>query len=99
MNVAFLAQVYSQYIKSGGGSAAKRAKRYSCWSQTQAGSMSLQAHHTLLSTCALTLEHCFIFSFSYAIVDSCCDCLFARVGDCAFCGLSPINLDVQLLAT
>ena len=35
MNVAFLAQTYAKYIKPGGGSAAKKAKRYSCWAQTQ----------------------------------------------------------------
>ena len=35
MNVAFLAQVYSAYIKPGGGTEAKKAKRYSCWAQTQ----------------------------------------------------------------
>jgi len=35
MNVAFLAQVYANYIEPGGGSEAKKAKRYSCWAQTQ----------------------------------------------------------------
>lgn len=35
MNVAFLAQVYANYIKPGGGSEASKAKRYSCWAQTQ----------------------------------------------------------------
>ena len=35
MNVAFLAQVYSAYIKPGCGTYAKKAKRYSCWAQTQ----------------------------------------------------------------
>jgi len=35
MNVAVLAQVYANYIKPGGGSEAKKAKRYSCWAQTQ----------------------------------------------------------------
>ena len=35
MNVAFLAQVYSAYIEPGGGTEAKKAKRYSCWAQTQ----------------------------------------------------------------
>ena len=48
MNVAFLAQVYSEYIKAGGGDAAKRAKRYSCWSQTQVGLCAL--HHIVLKT-------------------------------------------------
>ena len=35
MNAAFLAQTYANYIKPGGGSNAKKAKRYSCWAQTQ----------------------------------------------------------------
>lgn len=63
------------------------------------GSMPFHAHHTLLSTCAFTLEDCFSFSFSCAIVDLCCECLFAQVDDCASCGLGPINLDVHLFAT
>ena len=41
MNVAFLAQVYSEYIKPGGGNAERRAKRYSCWAQTQVGRPTL----------------------------------------------------------
>lgn len=41
MNVAFLAQVYSEYIKAGGSEAERRAKRYSCWAQTQVGLMLL----------------------------------------------------------
>ncbi len=49
MNVAFLAQVYSAYIKPGGGTEAKKAKRYSCWAQTQV-CYSLTVH----TTCEVT---------------------------------------------
>ena len=60
MNVAFLAQVYSEYIKPGGGAAAKRAKRYSCWAQTQVCLLlliPLHAPHTMLRICVLSLKH------------------------------------------
>jgi len=50
-NVAFLAQVYANYIKPGGGSEAKKAKRYSCWAQTQV-CYSL----TTRTTCVVTLS-------------------------------------------
>ncbi len=50
MNVAFLAQVYANYIKPGGGSEAKKAKRYSCWAQTQV-CYSLD----VCTTCVVTL--------------------------------------------
>ena len=57
MNVAFLAQVYSAYIKPGGGTYAKKAKRYSCWAQTQvrtdvAGTLSVHKHgNSMLLAC------------------------------------------------
>lgn len=35
MNVAFLANVYANYITPGGGASAARAKRYECWAETQ----------------------------------------------------------------
>lgn len=49
MNVAFLAQVYANYIKPGGGSETKKAKRYSCWAQTQV-CYSLTARTTCVVT-------------------------------------------------
>ncbi|DBB00628.1 TPA: hypothetical protein ACH3X3_002312 [Trebouxia sp. C0006] len=48
MNVAFLAQVYSAYIKPGGGTEAKKAKRYSCWAQTQARYALGDATHSFI---------------------------------------------------
>ncbi|KAL3147605.1 hypothetical protein ABBQ38_014657 [Trebouxia sp. C0009 RCD-2024] len=48
MNVAFLAQVYSEYIKAGGSEAERRAKRYSCWAQTQARYVLGDATHSFV---------------------------------------------------
>lgn len=96
MNVAFLAQVYSEYIKSGGGGAAKRAKRYSCWSQTQVSSMPLHAHHAVLRTCAFTTAYSTAL-FASANVDLCFDWLAVHVCEYAVSELSPVSLDLLLL--